>query len=220
MPRSPPAVKKMKKFRQNIGEVSAPVRENLRKIAELDRECAEKQEFVERLTVPTILNWTKSNRDVRQKRYKALKTALEKLERDTEQKVKLASQCYEQVDQQVTKLDKIYAKILQKRKSPAFFHSKKPDEPKTSGRRDRKQKEKTPEKEVAFDPTLVVDMPIDPNEPTYCICRNVSFGQMVACENPMCPIEWFHFECMGLTSEPKGKWFCPNCRLENQKSRK
>lgn len=27
------------------------------------------------------------------------------------------------------------------------------------------------------------DMPIDPNEPLYCYCQQVSFGEMVACDN-------------------------------------
>ncbi|EGC34523.1 hypothetical protein DICPUDRAFT_48259 [Dictyostelium purpureum] len=56
-----------------------------------------------------------------------------------------------------------------------------------------------------------LDLAIDPNEPTYCFCNRVSFGEMVGCENPDCKIEWFHFECVGLTSNPKGKWFCPDC---------
>ncbi len=38
---------------------------------------------------------------------------------------------------------------------------------------------------------------MDPNEPTYCTCNRVSFGDMVACENDACPIEWFHYECVG-----------------------
>jgi len=58
----------------------------------------------------------------------------------------------------------------------------------------------------------VLDMPVDPNEPTYCICHQVSYGQMIACDNPECPIEWFHITCMGLSSIPKGKWFCPKCQ--------
>jgi hypothetical protein len=29
-----------------------------------------------------------------------------------------------------------------------------------------------------------IDMPIDPNEPTYCTCNRVSFGEMVGCDNP------------------------------------
>eukprot|EP01132_Coremiostelium_polycephalum_P000506 gene506-637_t len=56
-----------------------------------------------------------------------------------------------------------------------------------------------------------LDMAIDPNEPTYCFCNRVSFGEMIGCENPDCKIEWFHFECVGLTSTPKGKWYCPDC---------
>lgn len=31
--------------------------------------------------------------------------------------------------------------------------------------------------------------------------RRISFGSMVACENPDCAIEWFHFECVGLKTE-------------------
>ena len=34
------------------------------------------------------------------------------------------------------------------------------------------------------------DMPVDPHEPTYCICHNVSYGEMVGCDNPDCPIEF------------------------------
>ncbi|RRT46679.1 hypothetical protein B296_00052721 [Ensete ventricosum] len=84
------------------------------------------------------------------------------------------------------------------------------------------------------------DQPIDPNEPTYCVCHQVSFGDMIACDNensiiscqqlysclshllfhlvvfdPQCEGgEWFHYSCVGLTPETrfKGKWFCPTCR--------
>ncbi|KAE9418847.1 hypothetical protein Angca_009257 [Angiostrongylus cantonensis] len=50
------------------------------------------------------------------------------------------------------------------------------------------------------------------DEPTYCFCSRISFGEMIGCDNDKCEIEWFHFECIGLTTKPKGKWFCPNCR--------
>ncbi|PAA82877.1 hypothetical protein BOX15_Mlig015258g3, partial [Macrostomum lignano] len=51
----------------------------------------------------------------------------------------------------------------------------------------------------------------------YCICNKVSFGEMIACDNARCAIEWFHFRCVKLTSEPKGKWYCPDCRKDKQK---
>lgn len=53
---------------------------------------------------------------------------------------------------------------------------------------------------------------IDPDEPTYCLCDQVSYGEMIGCDNDLCPIEWFHFSCVQLSSKPKGKWFCPRCR--------
>ncbi len=31
--------------------------------------------------------------------------------------------------------------------------------------------------------TDVLDMPVDPNEPTYCLCHQVSFGEMIGCDN-------------------------------------
>lgn len=70
----------------------------------------------------------------------------------------------------------------------------------------------------------------DPNEPRYCICNQVSYGEMVACDNAevsakgndkvnssltvffnflQCPLEWFHYPCVGITTSPKGKWYCP-----------
>lgn len=66
---------------------------------------------------------------------------------------------------------------------------------------------------------LAVDMPLDPNEPKYCTCHQVSFGEMIACDNKDCPIEWFHFACVELKSKPKGNWYCPECFNINKKSK-
>lgn len=56
------------------------------------------------------------------------------------------------------------------------------------------------------------DEDIDPNEPTYCFCEEISYGDMICCDNDLCPIQWFHFKCLSLLTNPKGKWFCPKCR--------
>lgn len=38
---------------------------------------------------------------------------------------------------------------------------------------------------AAENPTAMeLDLPVDPNEPTYCLCNQVSYGEMVACDNP------------------------------------
>lgn len=65
--------------------------------------------------------------------------------------------------------------------------------------------------------TDAIDMPVDPNEPTYCLCNQVSYGEMIGCDNPDCPIEWFHFACVKLSTKPKGKWFCPKCSSDRKK---
>lgn len=46
---------------------------------------------------------------------------------------------------------------------------------------------------------------------TYCFCKDVSYGEMIACDAPNCPIEWFHYSCVNLTVAPKGQWYCPMC---------
>ncbi|KAI0253929.1 hypothetical protein BJV78DRAFT_140292 [Lactifluus subvellereus] len=56
------------------------------------------------------------------------------------------------------------------------------------------------------------DAAADPNEPKYCYCNRVSFGNMVACDYPHCKREWFHLDCVGLTEEPQSRtWYCRDC---------
>lgn len=55
----------------------------------------------------------------------------------------------------------------------------------------------TPESSVNFGITTighsadVLDMPVDPNEPTYCLCHQVSYGEMIGCDNP--DVKYFKF---------------------------
>jgi Inhibitor of growth proteins N-terminal histone-binding len=58
---------------------------------------------------------------------------------------------------------------------------------------------------------VIEDANIDPNEERYCYCNQISYGDMVGCEGENCLYEWFHYQCVGLTEEPKGQWFCPEC---------
>lgn len=47
------------------------------------------------------------------------------------------------------------------------------------------------------------DMEVDdPDEPRYCYCNRVSFGEMVGCDGAQCKREWFHLECVGLRNAP------------------
>lgn len=55
------------------------------------------------------------------------------------------------------------------------------------------------------------------NEPRYCYCNQVSFGEMIACDNEDCEVEWFHYECVGLVQPPKGQWYCNECVQKKKK---
>ncbi|XP_062602465.1 uncharacterized protein LOC134264190 [Saccostrea cucullata] len=50
---------------------------------------------------------------------------------------------------------------------------------------------------------------------SYKFCCGVDLGRrepMIACDNPGCPVEWFHMKCIGLASAPSGEWYCSRCK--------
>ncbi|KJE90941.1 hypothetical protein CAOG_02166 [Capsaspora owczarzaki ATCC 30864] len=66
---------------------------------------------------------------------------------------------------------------------------------------------------------IAVEVAAEVSDERFCHCRQISHGQMIACDDPYCRIEWFHYGCVGLTETPKGKWYCSDC-LANRKRRK
>ncbi|CAK9779387.1 hypothetical protein CC85DRAFT_288646 [Cutaneotrichosporon oleaginosum] len=57
----------------------------------------------------------------------------------------------------------------------------------------------------------------------YCTCRQVSFGEMIGCDDDDCEIEWYHVACLNLDKAPEGNWICPQClerRKRNPKAKK
>ncbi|XP_067658438.1 inhibitor of growth protein 4-like [Haliotis asinina] len=159
-------------------------------------------------------------------------------------KVQLAMQTYEMVDKHIRKLDADLARFEADLKDKTSSSSRGHDHDMGKKNKDKEKKRKKKEEfedeipkkkkkkgqllPVEADPPLppfpsithpsdVLDMPVDPNEPTYCLCHQVSYGEMIGCDNTDCPIEWFHFACVGLTTKPKGKWYCPRCQEERKK---
>jgi inhibitor of growth protein 4 len=53
------------------------------------------------------------------------------------------------------------------------------------------------------------------DEQLYCVCHEISYGQMIACENNECKKEWFHLECVKLKEIPTGMWYCNDCLPQN-----
>ncbi|EOY05425.1 PREDICTED: PHD finger protein ING1 isoform X1 [Theobroma cacao] len=156
--------------------------------------------------------------------------------RIADEKVALAIQAYDLVDSHIQQLDQYLKKsdeeLRRERENAAATASSGPSpdsttksgRPSESGRGGRKKTRlataaaaaaaaaATEVAAAAANPTgMELDLPVDPNEPTYCLCNQVSYGEMVACDNPDCKIEWFHFGCVGLKEQPKGKWYCSDC---------
>lgn len=78
---------------------------------------------------------------------------------------------------------------------------------------------------------------VDPNEERYCICGDVSYGEMICCEldekvctpfllstSPLTFMQcefgmWFHMDCVELAGMPgrTTKWYCPGDRVKYHK---
>ncbi|VDM95823.1 unnamed protein product [Thelazia callipaeda] len=51
----------------------------------------------------------------------------------------------------------------------------------------------------------------DSDRRVWCFCREKGYGSMIACDNPTCRYEWFHYGCVNVTEKPKGRWYCSEC---------
>jgi hypothetical protein len=49
------------------------------------------------------------------------------------------------------------------------------------------------------------------HEQKYCICRNVKYGEMIACSNVDCAYKLFHPSCIGFRNATEEAWHCPEC---------
>ncbi|KAK7696217.1 hypothetical protein QCA50_000870 [Cerrena zonata] len=45
----------------------------------------------------------------------------------------------------------------------------------------------------------------------YCFCQKLSYGEMVACDNPSCRYQWFHLPCVSLKPPLPHVWYCSEC---------
>ena len=128
-------------------------------------------------------------------------------------KVNLAMQTYEMVDRHIRKLDADLARFEAEMKEAGGRLSQTESEGEETDRGEKKvmkKKKGRPAKEEAArpktpltastngkdlnlnvsDPAVpIVDMPVDPNEPTYCLCQQVSYGEMIGCDNQVHPTQ-------------------------------
>jgi uncharacterized protein Smg (DUF494 family) len=219
----------LENYLESISTLPQEIKRNFELMRDLDDKSQELIEKIERFTTTYSQANARNAREYSKDTVRQIREDLQTCIQYADEKVNLAVQTYDLVDKHIRRLDqdlrKFEAELESERqalgitatppvenidkKNLAETNIAQPTVPGTEG---------LPRTHPLFDP----DMPIDPNEPTYCICGRVSFGEMIGCDNPECPIEWFHFECVGLQAPVKGKWYCPLCsvKLKKQKQKK
>ncbi|KAF0767666.1 inhibitor of growth protein 4-like [Aphis craccivora] len=150
--------------------------------------------------------------DKNKKKMNRIQGQFDKAKAYSDDKVQLAIQTYALVDEQIKKLDVYLA-----RSSEQFEDTASNATLNMEGGSQNKKLQRANNKGHSVQ---TFDMPVDPNEPKYCLCKQVSYGDMISCDNPdvsICSIEWFHFGCVKLPTNSKKKWFCPNCKKTDKK---
>ena len=61
--------------------------------------------------------------------------------------------------------------------------------------------------------------PKETSKSSHCSCGQPdNVDQMVGCDSLDCPIEWYHWSCVGITTKPRTKrWYCPSCKSHQAK---
>lgn len=144
--------------------------------------------------------------------------------RTSEEKVSIASNAYDSVDRHVRAMDVMIQEqeaTLALGSRTIVFGYHQGTQSAAAGQQNGGSKGSSADPMQVDSTSVKIDMPVDPNEPIYCTCRNVSYGGMVGCDDDDCPYEWFHLACVGLTSVPKSKaWFCDHCKSKREQARK
>ncbi|KAI4900918.1 hypothetical protein NFI96_026088 [Prochilodus magdalenae] len=220
---------------------------NFSLMTDLDSRIEVKKAEIDNLAAEYTANVRDLSSEERVDHLNKIKTAYDKCKEFSDDKVQLAMQIYEMVDKHIRRLDADLARFESELKDKLDSSGQESSDEKKSKSKANSLLEifisetlrnllrlydinlssnvnvfvcpmvNLSDALLAMHPSDVLDMPVDPNEPTYCLCSQVSYGEMIGCDNADCPIEWFHFSCVGLTTKPKGKWFCPRCVQEMKK---
>ncbi|KAI1301815.1 Inhibitor of growth protein 5 [Halotydeus destructor] len=222
-------------FLDSMENLPADLRRNMTLLGELDGKSQELFKKMQSQVDEYVANAERYDPESKTKKFSEYKQTVEKNNGYCDDKIQLANQTYEMVDKWIRKLDSTITKVdadLNERLSKKISTpGTSREEPKKKGRAikkgfnpknvikddDKKSAPAVADHLLVPPSEVVMDMPVDPNEPTYCICHQVSYGEMIGCDNSDCPIEWFHFGCVSLSSKPKGKWFCPKCTNDRKK---
>ncbi|KAJ8667277.1 hypothetical protein QAD02_008939 [Eretmocerus hayati] len=218
-------------YLDSLEHLPTELRRNFNLMRDLDARAQNLMKDIDKLADAYLKSLKLESLEKKNEQLTQIQNLFNKAKEYGDDKVQLAIQTYELVDKHIRRLDsdlmRFEAEIQDKAISSTASSE---DESKSSKKKQKKGSSTTSTTSAGATgsgsqgdtnnmshPADVLDMPVDPNEPTYCVCNQVSYGEMIGCDNPDCGIEWFHFACVGLTTKPKGKWFCPKCTQDRKK---
>ncbi|CAD6185265.1 unnamed protein product [Caenorhabditis auriculariae] len=205
-------------------EIPPLIRLTLKEMESLDGTVNRRLERVAYLKKKLLQNYRKMNPKQKKAAIDEIRSCHRAIGKYSNQKITLANQLYEKVDARILHMDRVSAKFnaFALKRLEETRRAKKIQKENENKQTTDKKSEETPVKSDSGKPQINpgTDMPMDPNEPVYCICRQVSYGQMVACDGKNCSTEWFHFACVGVTEAPKGRWYCEECKARNPRRKK
>ncbi|PAV83504.1 hypothetical protein WR25_15945 [Diploscapter pachys] len=221
----------LRAYMSKLDHLPPTIRKFNDEIRDLDSQVINIQDRIKKKTLAYANKLASLNKDDRMKFYKEIQDMYKEGEKMAEKKVKIAEKMYDLIDKHITEMDAEMSQFNSVQHSKLSDNKKKSEISRGRGRpaagsrnlKTKKSDLKAPAANVmsAFKHAVPpVEMPVDPNEPIYCVCHQVSFGQMVACDNKECKTEWFHFQCVGLTESPKGEWYCDDCKDLVKKKKK
>lgn len=165
-------------------------------IRELDAQAERKSRTLEARCKGFLTEMQTLTPEARRQRLRQIQESFKQAHELADRKVALAVQTYDTVDNHIRELDTELNQF-------EIEHA--------AGLTDPRHEKRGRRRDLQSESERLEDMPVDPNEPTYCLCHQVSYGEMIACDNENCSTEWFHFACVNLTEHPKSKWYCPRC---------
>lgn len=195
---------------QELQDCTQDLNFQFKELKELDESFLEKRESLVN-TDSTLRNHSKefgpctSHPEQNEFIVKSSKTYQE-LNEISQKKLMIALKSRELIDSILGKLDK---ELSEKPPQPVFDDEETLTmdvKPVKSSQIKKKRRSVSLLKSINTLPTSTIE-----EEAVYCFCRLGSFGDMVGCDALDCPIEWFHYACVGLTEPPRGSWYCQSC---------
>ncbi|XP_060847258.1 inhibitor of growth protein 5-like isoform X2 [Rhopalosiphum padi] len=220
-------------YLDNLKNLPVELQRNFTLMRDLDSRVQELMRTIDKLSDDYMSNVKGYTADKKREMMTIIQSMFDKAKGYADDKVQLSIQTYELVDKHVRKFDSGLARFGAEIQDRAISATRNIEE--NSQKQGHEKINDNPTNSVTSvtvetssltgalvgagiaHSAEVLDMPVDPNEPTYCLCKQVSYGEMIGCDNPDCPIEWFHFACVKLTTKPKGKWFCLKCITDKKK---